>query len=179
MLASFFGLFMKQSLAQRTRHSMKSNCRYSTTCCAIALSLLCASLSGWAQTAAPSRAATVIDSMPHAKQFDQAVISPDGSQVAYILGGELAIVSASGGPARQIAVEGKLEIRDVSWSRDSKQIAFIADLAGDVPAAQVFTATLDAGAPVKRAELKGYASAPSLSRMVQSSPCSSSKACRA
>jgi dipeptidyl aminopeptidase/acylaminoacyl peptidase len=101
--------------------------------------------------------------MPHAKRIDQAAISPDGTQVAYIIGGELAIIPASGGTARPIAVEGKFELREVSWSLDSKQIAFIADLAGNVPAAQVFTATLDAGAPVKRAELKGYASAPSFS----------------
>ncbi|MFI5387801.1 MAG: S9 family peptidase, partial [Fimbriimonadales bacterium] len=68
-----------------------------------------------------------------------------------------------GGPARPIAVEGKLALREVSWSRDSRQIAFLADLAGDVPAAQVFTATLDGSAPVKRAEVRGYASAPTFS----------------
>jgi len=105
-----------------------------------------------------------MDSMPHAKRIDQTAISPDGTQVAYIIGGELSVIPANGGTARAIVVEGKLELRDVCWSRDSKQIAFIADLAGDVPAAQVFTATLDAGVPVKRAELKGYASAPSFSR---------------
>jgi dipeptidyl aminopeptidase/acylaminoacyl peptidase len=142
---------------------MKSNSRYFKTRCAIVISLLCASLSGWAQTASASRAATVIDSMPHAKQFDQAAISPDGAQVAYIRGGELSIVPASGGAALSIAVEGKLELRDVSWSRDCKQIAFIADLAGDVPAAQVFTAALDGSAPVKRAEVKGYAATPTFS----------------
>ena len=129
--------------------------------CAIVISLLCASLS--AQTSAPSRAATVMDSMPHAKQFEQAAISPDGTQVAYIRGGELSVVPISGGAARSIAVEGKLELRDVAWSRDSKQIAFIADLTGDVPAAQVFTAALDSSAPVKRAEVKGYAATPSFS----------------
>ena len=142
---------------------MKSNYKYSIPRCAFVLSLLCASLSGWAQTAAPSRAATVIDSMPSAKRFDQVAISPDGSQVAYTLDGQLTVIPASGGAALSIAVEGKLELRDVSWSPDSKQIAFLADLAGDVPAAQVFTAALDGSAPVKRAELKGYAATPTFS----------------
>jgi dipeptidyl aminopeptidase/acylaminoacyl peptidase len=101
--------------------------------------------------------------MPRAKDIDQAAISPDGTQVAYIIGGELAIIPASGGTARPITVEGKLALRDVSWSRDSSQIAFIADLVGEVPAARVFTAALDGSAPVKRAELKGYAATPSFS----------------
>jgi dipeptidyl aminopeptidase/acylaminoacyl peptidase len=142
---------------------MKSNRRYYKTRCLIVISLLGASLSGWAQSATPSRAATVIDSMPHAKQFDQTAISPDGTQVAYIRSGELSVVPVSGGTARSIAVEGKLELRDIAWSRDSKQIAFIADLTGDVPAAQVFTAALDGSAPVKRAEVRGYAATPTFS----------------
>jgi dipeptidyl aminopeptidase/acylaminoacyl peptidase len=62
-----------------------------------------------------------------------------------------------------IAVEGKLELRDVAWSADSKQIAFIADLSGDVPAAQVWTSGADGGTPVKRAELKGNVDAPRFS----------------
>ena len=85
--------------------------------------------------------------MPHAKQIDQAVISPDGTQVAYIIDGELSLVPTSGGTVRSIAVEGKLALRDISWSHDSRQITFIADLAGDVPAAQVFTAALDGSLP--------------------------------
>lgn len=110
-----------------------------------------------------SHAATVLDSMPKAKRIDLAVISPDGTQVAYVVGGELAIVSANGGTPRAIAIEGKLDLRDVAWSADSKQIAFIADLPGDIPAGQVWTAGADSSAPVKRAELKGYAAAPSFS----------------
>jgi dipeptidyl aminopeptidase/acylaminoacyl peptidase len=142
---------------------MKQNCRVSFILCAIVASLPCAALPAWGQATAPSRAASVIDSMPHAKRFDEAAISPDGAQVAYILGGALAVISANGGTARPIMVEGKLDLRDVSWSRDSKQIAFIADLAGDVTSAQIFTAGLDGRAPVKRAEVKGYASAPTFS----------------
>jgi dipeptidyl aminopeptidase/acylaminoacyl peptidase len=127
------------------------------------VSLLGAAHAAGGQSSPTSRAAAVIDSMPQAKQIDQAAISPDGTQVAYVIGGELAVIPASGGTARPIAVEGKLALRDVSWSRDSGQIAFLADLPGDVPAAQVFTAGLDGGAPVKRAEVKGYAATPSFS----------------
>src|SRR6266567_5319673 len=86
----------------------------------------CAALSAWGQSAAPSRAASVVDSMPQVKQIDQATISPDGQQVAYIIGGELTVIPATGGGPRPIAVEGKLALRDVSWSRDSRRITFIA-----------------------------------------------------
>ena len=106
---------------------MRKHCRFSFTLGAIVVSLQCAALPAWGQATAPSRAAAVIDSMPHAKLFDQAAISPDGTQVAYIVGGALAVIPANGGTARPITVEGKLELRDVSWSRDSKRIAFIAD----------------------------------------------------
>jgi dipeptidyl aminopeptidase/acylaminoacyl peptidase len=140
---------------------MKQQCRFSFRLCSIVISWLCA-FSAWAQSS-HSRAASVIDSMPHAKQIEQAVISPDGSQVAYIVGDELAVIPANGGTARSIAVQGKLPIRDVSWSRDSRQMAFIADLPGDVPAGQVFTAAIDGSAPVKRAEVKGYAATPTFS----------------
>ncbi|HZZ15115.1 MAG TPA: S9 family peptidase [Candidatus Sulfotelmatobacter sp.] len=110
-----------------------------------------------------SRAATILDSMPHAKRIGQVALSPDGSQVAYIVKGELTVVPVSGGASRVIAVEGKLALRDVAWSADSKRIAFIADLAGDVPAGQLWIAGADGSAPVKHADLKGYAEAPRFS----------------
>jgi Tol biopolymer transport system component len=46
------------------------------------------------------------------------------------------------------------------WSADSKRIAFIADLPGDVPAAQVWTAAADSSSLRKHAELKGYVQTP-------------------
>ena len=128
----------------------------------MAFFLQCTSLSVKAQPASPSGAGSVIDSMPHAKRIEQAAISPDGTHIATIIAGKLA-VAASGETARPIEVEGNLEARDVSWSRDSKQITFLIDLAGDVPAAQVFTAASDGGSPVKRAEIKGYAATPTFS----------------
>jgi dipeptidyl aminopeptidase/acylaminoacyl peptidase len=115
------------------------------------------------QTAAAYRAATVLDSMPHAKREGQVALSPDGTKVAYFTDRKLAITPASGGSTQAIAVEGNLPLRDVAWSADSKRIAFIADLPGDVPAAQVWTAPAEGSAPKKHAELKGYVQAPRFS----------------
>jgi dipeptidyl aminopeptidase/acylaminoacyl peptidase len=135
---------------------MRTICRlalcaaFATACCSLA-------------SGQSSRAASVIDSMPHAKHITEATISPDGAQVAYIVDGELSVVPSGGGTARAISIDGKLELRDVAWSTDSKQIAFVADLPGDVPSAQIFTATVDGGTPTKRANVKGYATTPKFS----------------
>ena len=140
---------------------MNQHRRFLRVLVAIVFALFCAVSSGWGESTS-SRAASVIDAMPQAKRIEEAAISPDGTHVAYIIAGKLT-VAPSGETAHPIEVEGKLELRDVSWSRDSKQIAFLGDLAGDVPAAQVFTAAVDGGTPVKRAEIKGYAAIPSFS----------------
>ncbi|HLW83871.1 MAG TPA: prolyl oligopeptidase family serine peptidase [Candidatus Sulfotelmatobacter sp.] len=111
----------------------------------------------------PSRAAHVLDSMPHAKTIDQVALSPDGTEVAYMVEGELTVLALGGGAPHSISVEGNLPLRELAWSADSKQLAFLADLPGDIPAAQLWTAEVDGGAPVKRAELKGYAQTPRFS----------------
>jgi dipeptidyl aminopeptidase/acylaminoacyl peptidase len=115
------------------------------------------------QASAPSRAASVLDSMPHARRIDQVAISPDGTKVAYIVDGEITVLVLNGGASHKIAVEGKLPLRELAWSADSMQFAFLADMPGDAPSAQLWTATVDGGAPVKRAELKGYAENPRFS----------------
>ena len=129
---------------------------------ALASLLICSSVFAQDQPTS-SRAAAVLDSMPHAKRIGQVALSPDGTQVAYFVKGELMLIPVSGGPSRAIAVEGKLSLRDAAWSPDSKRIAFITDLPGDVPAAQVWIAGVDGSAPVKHAELKGYAESPRFS----------------
>jgi dipeptidyl aminopeptidase/acylaminoacyl peptidase len=98
--------------------------------------------------------------MPHAKKIDQVAISPNGAQIAYIVNGELSVTPTAGGSSRAISVVGKLPLREVTWSADSQRIAFVADLPGDVPAAQVWTAAIDGSAPVKHADLKGYVQSP-------------------
>jgi dipeptidyl aminopeptidase/acylaminoacyl peptidase len=115
------------------------------------------------QTAAPSRAEAVLDSMPHARRIGQVALSPDGAWIAYFADRKLSVMPVRGGSSQEIAVEGDLRLRDVAWSADSKRIAFIADVAGDVTAAQVWTAVVDGSVPVKHAELKGYVQAPRFS----------------
>ncbi|HXW93686.1 MAG TPA: prolyl oligopeptidase family serine peptidase [Terriglobales bacterium] len=101
--------------------------------------------------------------MPYTRVLKQVSISPDGAEVAAIIGGELTIGSTRDRTARPIAIEGRLPLRDVCWSRDSKEIAFIADLPGNAPSAQVWTSAADGSAKVLRAELKGYAALPQFS----------------
>jgi dipeptidyl aminopeptidase/acylaminoacyl peptidase len=130
--------------------------------CVIAVSVSSTSSSN-GQSSAGSRAAMVLDSMPHARRVDQVAISPDGTKVAYIVDGELTVLVLNGGASHTIAVEGKLSLREVTWSADGKQLAFLADQPGDVPSAQLWTAPVDGGDPVRRAELKGYAENPRFS----------------
>jgi dipeptidyl aminopeptidase/acylaminoacyl peptidase len=133
---------------------------YSVLFCAAAAAVLCTSLCAQDQAAAASRAAAVLDSMPRAKKIDQVALSPDGRQVAFIVNGQLAVIPVGGGSSRSIAVEANLPLREVAWSADSKQLAFIADLPGEVPAAQIWTTAVDGSVPVKHADLKGYVESP-------------------
>ncbi len=126
------------------------------------LFVLAANPGSLAQTAS-SRAAAVVDSMPRAKSIQQAVISPDGTHVAYIVQGKLTVVSLDSGSSHQIEIEGKLELRNAAWSPDSKQLAFLADLPGEAPSAQLWTAPADSGTPTKHCDLKGNADIPSFS----------------
>jgi dipeptidyl aminopeptidase/acylaminoacyl peptidase len=130
--------------------------------CPVLLVISCASLFAQGETAA-SRAGSVLDSLPHAEKIDQVALSPDGSQVAYIAEKKLIITFANGGPSRDIAVEGNLPLREIAWSRDSRRLAFIADLPGDAPDAQVWTITPDGSSLRKHAELKGYVQSPRFS----------------
>src|SRR6202020_2781452 len=75
----------------------------------------------FAQDSAPSRAAAIVDSMPHAKKISEAAFSPDGMQVAYIVDDKLTVASVSGGSPHTIAVEGN-PLGEVVWSADSKRI---------------------------------------------------------
>ena len=134
------------------------------TFCATAFFLIPVGLFAQAANSTASRAAAVLDSMPHARRISQAAISPDGTQVAYIVDGQLTLTSTENDESeRAVSVVGNLKLRDVGWSADSKKIVFIADVPGELPAAQVWTAALASGAPIKHADLKGYAQAPRFS----------------
>jgi len=104
-----------------------------------------------------SRAAAAVDSMPHAKMIQAPAIAPDGSSIAYVISGQLTVISLRDNTAHSISVEGKLELRSPAWSPDSKQLAFLADLPGETPSAQLWTVPADGGTPDKRADLKGNA----------------------
>jgi len=116
-----------------------------------------------AQTAPPSHAAEVIDSMPQARFMQQAVVSPDGRRVAHIVRSELTVMSLDTRERHTIEVEGALPLRGAVFSPDSKQLAFLADLPGEAPSAQLWTASADGGTPTRHAELKGNADALSFS----------------
>jgi dipeptidyl aminopeptidase/acylaminoacyl peptidase len=105
------------------------------------------------------RAAAAIDSLPSIQKIDQVAISPDGTQVAYIVEGELSIAVISNEVSHRIAPDPKTT-RDVTWSADSRRIAWLNDLPGEKPAAQFWTAASDGTGVEKMADLKGYAETP-------------------
>jgi|SRR5579871_199404 len=110
-----------------------------------------------------TRAASVYDSISRGKKVDLAAISPDGTQVAYIVEGQLTVASLKDNSSHSVAIDSKLPLRTVSWSLDSKQIVFLADLPNAPPSAQLWTAAADGSSQTKHTELKGYADAPSFS----------------
>jgi len=122
------------------------------------LSLLLCALSG--NALAQDRIAAALDSLPAIKKIDQVAISPDGKNVACIFDGELSVEPATGGDARRIAPDQKLAARDVTWSADSKKIAWLGDLPTDIPAAELWSASADGSDLVKLADLKGFAETP-------------------
>jgi len=122
------------------------------------LSLLLCALSS--NALAQDRIAAALDSLPAIKKIDQVAISPDGKNVACIFDGELSVEPATGGDARRIAPDQKLAARDVTWSADSKKIAWLGDLPTDIPAAELWSASADGSDLVKLADLKGFAETP-------------------
>jgi dipeptidyl aminopeptidase/acylaminoacyl peptidase len=142
--------------------SAKISCAMTPGTLSRAITLLMFSSLAWSQ-AAPSRSSAVVDSLPKVKKIEQAAISPDGTQVAYVVDDHVTVVSLADSTTHSIEVEGKLPLRSVAWKSDSKTLAFVADLPGSVPSAQVWTATSDGSSLSKRAELKGNVDAPSFS----------------
>ena len=131
-------------------------------CFALLLLLLFILILASSPVIAQDRVAAAVDSLPSVKKIDQVAISPDGMQVAYSVDGQLfvATVVNAGATAHSIAADQKLEARDVTWSADSRRIAWLADLPGEAPASQLWTASADGRGLVKLADLKGYAEAP-------------------
>src|SRR5580704_18344470 len=116
--------------------------------------LLCCALE--MASAAQDRVASAIDSLPSVKSIDQVAISPDGSQVAYIVGGELFVAAASDGASHRIAPDQNT-IREVTWSADSRHIAWLCDVPGEKPASQLWSSSPDGADDLRRANFDGYA----------------------
>jgi dipeptidyl aminopeptidase/acylaminoacyl peptidase len=105
------------------------------------------------------------------KNFRQAAISPDGTRVAWlelVAGGGSAIyvqdVASADSQLRHVsaAAEGKTAHEaEISWSPDSKRLAFLSDAAGDGQS-EVYVADLD-GAARKLTDLKGFMADPAWS----------------
>jgi dipeptidyl aminopeptidase/acylaminoacyl peptidase len=109
---------------------------------------------------AQDRAASALDSLPSVKEIDQVAISPDGTQVAYIVEGQLSVATVADGTAKRIAADQEMAARDVAWSADSRHITWLGDLKREVPASQLWTASPDGSDLMKLADLKGYAQTP-------------------
>jgi len=69
--------------------------------------------------------------MPHAKKIDQVAISPDGTRVAYLVSGELAVTPTRRRLPTCNLGRGKLSLRELAWSADSQTS----------PASQIFPVT--------------------------------------
>src|SRR6266581_5251775 len=108
-----------------------------------------------------ARATELVDSIPKTKNIQQVAISPDGKQIASIVDGQLSVSSANGGDSHDVSLGKKIQARELAWSSNSKQLAVIADMEGEVPQAEIW---LYDGSAVKRiAALKGVVQSPSFS----------------
>jgi dipeptidyl aminopeptidase/acylaminoacyl peptidase len=112
--------------------------------------------------AAEDRVAAALDSLPATARIDQVAISPDGTQVAYIVEGELSVTALADETTNRIAPE-QTKTRDITWSADSRHLAWLTDLPGDKPAAQLWTASADGNAAQQVTALNGYAQTPRFS----------------
>ncbi len=108
---------------------------------------------------AQDRVAAAVDSLPSVEKIEQVAVSPDGALVAYIIDGQLFVATVADGMSRAIAADQK-SAHDITWSADSHHVAWLADLPGDAPAAQLWTAVADGSDVTKLADLHGYAEAP-------------------
>jgi Tol biopolymer transport system component/C-terminal processing protease CtpA/Prc len=93
--------------------------------------LAVASLSAPAQTTAPQ---------PHA-YFTDPAISPDGSEIAFVSGGDIWTVPAAGGEARLLVSHPANESRPL-YSPDGRRLAFISTRTGN---GDIYVLTLDTG----------------------------------
>ncbi|MGH9644741.1 MAG: prolyl oligopeptidase family serine peptidase [Terriglobales bacterium] len=109
--------------------------------------------------AAQDRVAAALDSLPSIQKIDQVAISPDGAQVAYIVDGAISVASVGNGNPDRVAPEQN-GTRDVTWSADSRHLAWLRDAPGEKPSAQLWAASVDGSGLEQVADLKGFAQTP-------------------
>ncbi|MGC2745485.1 MAG: S9 family peptidase [Candidatus Angelobacter sp.] len=107
----------------------------------------------------------VIATLWAGKIFDQAAISPDGKQVAWVENTKegsaifvSAVSAATGGSPRRVTAGGQSESA-VAWSPDSKQIAFLSD-AAKPGQPQLYAVNAAGGPPRKLTSVKGFLASP-------------------
>jgi dipeptidyl aminopeptidase/acylaminoacyl peptidase len=140
------------------------------------------SVTAVAQTPAQPKSNPALDDAMRAmfgvRAFEQAAISPDGKNVAWVeslpgpgnapsSNSAIYVESTNAGAVarRMTAGDGKAarEEHDLAWSRDSKRIAFLSD-AGSPGQLQLFAADASGGSAAKQlTHLKGFLSAPAWS----------------
>jgi dipeptidyl aminopeptidase/acylaminoacyl peptidase len=109
------------------------------------------------------RVASALDSLPSIQKITNVAISPDGSRVAYIVDGFVSVATIADGTSHAITTEQKMSARDLAWSPDNRRLAWLTDLPGDAPSAELWSASVDGADPEKLADLKGYAQNPQYS----------------
>src|SRR5438270_2520695 len=112
------------------------------------------------RTAAPQD--DVVRTLFAATTFDQAAISPDAKQVAWVEndkdGSAIFISEISAPKPRRMTAGGHAE-NAIAWSPDSKQIAFFSD--GSTPGQQqLYIASVAGGAPRKLTSVRGFLASP-------------------
>jgi dipeptidyl aminopeptidase/acylaminoacyl peptidase len=104
----------------------------------------------------------VVRTLFAATTFDQAAISPDGTQVAWVevaKGGSSVYVSGIGAVKPRRVTAGGHSENGVAWSPDSKQIAFLSD-AAQPGQQQLYLAGAGGGTARKLTSVKGFLAVP-------------------
>src|ERR1051326_3381396 len=104
----------------------------------------------------------VIHALSAAVTFDQAAISPDARQVAWVENGKdgsaIFVAEVNAPKPRRISAGGHAESA-IRWSPGSRQIAFLSD--GSTPGQQqLYISNLAGGAPRKLTGVKGFLASP-------------------
>jgi len=102
----------------------------------------------------------VISTLFAGKSFEQAAISPDGQQVAWVEEGQILVRNVSGNATgRRISAGTAGYESSIAWSPDSKNIAFLSD-SGSSGQQQLFVADVTSGRARKLTNVKVFLSNP-------------------